>query len=42
VRHIPTSFFLSPGATSVVEAYTGTMTESEMRAKLDALISKAR
>ncbi|MCL4078122.1 thioredoxin family protein [Coriobacteriia bacterium Es71-Z0120] len=41
-QYIPTSFFLSPGATSVIDSYTGTMSESEMRARLDALLAKAK
>ena len=35
-QYIPTSFFLAPGG-EVIDSYTGSMTESEMRARLDAL-----
>lgn len=41
-QYIPTSFFLAPGASTVIESHTGTLSEAEMRAKLDALIDRAK
>ena len=38
-QYIPQSFFLNPGGTTV-DAFTGAMSESDMRARLDALLAK--
>ncbi len=38
-RYIPTSFFLKPGG-GMSSSYTGPLTESEMRARLDALVAR--
>lgn len=37
-QYIPQSFFLAPGATAVVDSFTGAMDEGQMRAYLDALV----
>jgi thioredoxin-like negative regulator of GroEL len=36
-QYIPTSFFLAPDGT-VVESFTGSMDEADMRSRLDALL----
>ncbi len=38
-QYIPTSFFLAPDGT-VVDSYTGPLTETEMRSRLDALVAE--
>lgn len=38
-QYIPTSFFISADGT-VVDSYTGPLTEQDMRARLDALVAK--
>lgn len=37
-QYIPTSFFLAPGATDIVDSYVGAMDATAMRTFLDALI----
>lgn len=38
-QYIPTSFFLEPGGT-VADSYTGTLTETGMKARLDDLLEQ--
>lgn len=38
-QYIPQSFFLKPDGTTA-DAFTGAMSESDMRARLDALLAK--
>ena len=38
-QYIPTSFFVGPDGT-VLDSYTGPLSESEMRARLDKLVAK--
>ncbi|MCL5887821.1 MAG: thioredoxin family protein [Actinobacteria bacterium] len=37
-QYIPTSFFISPGGTEVVDSFTGAMEDAQMRGYLDALV----
>lgn len=38
-QYIPTSFFIAADG-NVVDSYTGPLSESEMRAKLDGLVAE--
>jgi len=38
-QYIPTSFFLAPDGT-VTDSFTGKLSESEMRARLDRLVAR--
>lgn len=37
-QYIPTSFFVSPGGTEVIDSFTGAMEDAQMRGYLDALV----